>query len=116
MIDNATAPVSEFAQAQEFELLSPLDDRIVVLPDSAEERIGSMYVPDTAQQRPARGTVVEVGPGVTKVHPGQRVLYGHFTGTEAMHGRAEVLLLREDDVYAIVHKVRRHPDGRVEYL
>jgi chaperonin GroES len=96
---------------QPLEVLEPFADRVVVRPDSAEEMIGSFYVPDVAQERPARGTVLAVGPGhrlddgsyvPLTVQPGDRVIYGHFTGAEAVYGREAVLVLREADLFAKV--------------
>lgn len=92
------------------DVLRPFGDRVVVLPDPPEDMIGSFYVPDTAQARPARGTVVAIGPHVsTAIRIGQRVLYGHFTGSGAMHGRAEVKLLREADLFAAIYPDNEAP-------
>lgn len=105
-------PESEFKiKAQPIEYLEPFGDRVVVRPDSPEEMMGSFYIPDVAQERPARGTVLAVGPGhrlddgtylPLPVKPGDRVIYGHFTGSEAVHNREEVLVLREADLFARV--------------
>lgn len=98
---------------QPVELLEPLGDRLVVRPDSPDEMIGSFYVPDVAQERPARGTVLAVGPGhrlddgtfvPLGVHVGDIVIYGHFTGSEAVHNRETVLVLREADLFARVQR------------
>lgn len=98
---------------QPVELLEPLGDRLVVRPDSPDEMIGSFYVPDAAQERPARGTVLAVGPGhrlddgtfvPLVVHVGDIVIYGHFTGSEAVHNRETVLVLREADLFARVQR------------
>lgn len=98
---------------QPIELLEPLGDRLVVHPDSPDEMIGSFYVPDVAQERPARGTVLAVGPGhrlddgtfvPPGVHVGDIVIYGHFTGSEAVHNRETVLVLREADLFARVQR------------
>jgi chaperonin GroES len=105
VIDQHPAPVPhpEYGTPT-VDVLVPFGDRVVVLPDPPEEMIGSFYVPDVAQQRPARGTVVAVGPDVPdSIRLGQRVLYGHFTGTEALHGRAEVILMRSADLYAAIY-------------
>lgn len=106
------ANVSEYQiKPRVIELLAPFGDRVVVRPDSAEEMIGSFYVPDTAQERPARGTVVAVGPGIRlddgSVLPmtakvGDVVIYGHFTGAEAVHNGEAVLILREEDLFSKV--------------
>lgn len=104
---NAIETASEFkVKPRTTELLLPLGDRVVVRPDDAEEMIGSFYVPDVAKERPARGTVMAVGPEVTAVAAGDRVLYGHYTGSEAVHEGAEVLVLRAEDLYCKVVQVQ----------
>jgi len=95
------APVSEF-KARPRDVLEPLFDRVVVLPDAAPDQIGSILVAETAQERPARGVVVAVGPDVKTVAVGDRVLYAHFTGADAEHDGQAVLVLQEPDVYAKV--------------
>lgn len=92
---------------REVEYIVPFGDRIVVLPDSPEELVGSLYVPDTAQERPARGTVLAIGPLVDKesIGEGMKVIYGHFTGSECMHGGKECLIMREADLYGGVRTV-----------
>lgn len=91
-------PASEF-KVRPRERLAPLFDRVVVQPDAAPDKIGSIVVADTAKERPAKGTVVAVGPDVTRVAVGDRVLYAHFTGSDAEHDGAAVLILQEPDVY-----------------
>lgn len=117
MIDQLTAPTPhpEYS-TRPLDVLVPFGDRLVVLPDPPEEMLGSFYVPDTAQQRPARGTVVAVGPDVPdEVRVGQRVLYGHFTGSEAQHGRATVLLLRAADLFAAIYPSTDAPPADLRY-
>jgi len=104
-IPHGGTPTSDFkVKPREVEYVDPLGDRIVVLPDAAEEMIGSFYVPDTAQERPARGTVLAIGPLVDKesIREGMRVIYGHFTGSECMHAGKECLVMREADLYGVV--------------
>ena len=102
----AEAPVSEFkVQPRTVEVLEPLADRLVVRPDPAAEMSGMLHVPDIAQERPARGTIIAIGPGVVDLAVGNRVLYGHFTGTETTHGGEEVLLMRQADVFARITTV-----------
>src|SRR5690625_5432002 len=71
--------------------IKPLGDRVVVKPEAAEEKTSSgLYIPDTAKEKPQRGTVVAVGPGRVEngtkidmsVSEGDTVLYGKYAGTE----------------------------------
>src|SRR5690606_37900448 len=87
--------------------IKPLADRVVVAPAAAEERTaGGLIIPDTAKEKPQRGTVVAVGTG-TKDEPitvkvGDAVLYGKYAGTEITVDGTEYLIMRESDIYAIV--------------
>lgn len=91
--------------------IKPLADRVVVAPlESTEEKVGSIYIPDTAKEKPQEGEVVAVGPGRTedgKVVPmavkvGDRVLYGKYAGTEIKKDGKDYLIVRESDILAIV--------------
>jgi chaperonin GroES len=92
--------------------LQPLHDRIVVEAAAKEERTsGGIILPDTAQEKPARGTVLAVGPGKTldngkkapvDVKVGDVVLYGKYSGTEVTVGGEDFVILRADDVLAVV--------------
>ncbi|MFP6766871.1 MAG: co-chaperone GroES [Planctomycetaceae bacterium] len=92
--------------------LNPLDDRIVIEPLSAEETTaGGIVLPDAAQEKPQRGTVVAVGPGrllesgdrvAVAVVVGDEVLYGKFGGMDIEVDGAEVKILRESDILAKV--------------
>lgn len=95
--------------------LKPLDDRIVVKPNDAEERTASgLVIPDTAQEKPQQGTVLAVGPGrwsddIGKHSPldikvGDTVLYSKYGGTEVTHEGDDLLILTSRDVLAIVSK------------
>ena len=87
--------------------IKPLADRVIVAPAAAEERTaGGLIIPDTAKEKPQRGTVVAVGTG-TKDEPitvkvGDAVLYGKYAGTEITVDGTEYLIMRESDIYAIV--------------
>ena len=91
--------------------IKPLGDRVVIKPlDAAEEKVGSIYIPDTAKEKPQQGTVEAVGPGRTEsgkliapeVKVGDKVLYGKYSGTEIKHDGKEFLIIRESDILAIV--------------
>ncbi|MBL8065766.1 MAG: co-chaperone GroES [Chthonomonadaceae bacterium] len=92
--------------------LQPLHDRIVVEPAAHEEvSAGGIILPDSAKEKPMRGTVLATGPGKTldsgKTSPvdvkvGDVVLYGKYSGTEVTVGGEDYVILRNDDVLGIV--------------
>lgn len=92
--------------------IKPLGDRVLIKPlAEKEEKIGNIYIPDTAKEKPNEGEVVAVGPGkVTddgktvpmQVKVGQKVLYGKYSGTEIKEGGQEYLIVRESDILAII--------------
>lgn len=95
--------------------LKPLDDRIVVRPNEAEERTASgLVIPDTAKEKPQQGTVLAVGPGrwsddegehfPLDVKEGDTVLYSKYGGTEVTVNGEDLLILTSRDVLAIVVK------------
>ena len=92
--------------------LAPLGDRIIVKPLDAEEKTKSgLVLPDTAKEKPQEGKVIAVGTGKLledgtvkklEVRSGDRVLYGKYAGTEVTLNEEDYLILREDDVLAVV--------------
>ncbi|MCA0397415.1 MAG: co-chaperone GroES [Bacteroidetes bacterium] len=87
--------------------ITPLHDRVVVKPAPAEEKTaGGIIIPDTAKEKPQRGTVVAAGPGKkdepTLVKVGDTVLYGKYAGTELQLDGGDYLIMRESDILAIV--------------
>ena len=87
--------------------IRPLSDRVLVEPAQAEEMTaGGIYIPDTAKEKPQKGTVVAVGPGTkenpTTVKEGDMVLYGKYSGTELSVEGKDYLMMRESDILAIV--------------
>ena len=92
--------------------IRPLDDRIVVEPLDAEETTaGGIVLPDAAQEKPQRGTVVAVGPGKLldsgnrgelSVTVGDEVIYGKYGGSDIEVDGDEVKILRESDILAKV--------------
>ena len=92
--------------------LQPVGDRIVVKPlDQAEKTKSGLVLPDTAKEKPQEGKVLSVGSGrllddgtvkKLEVKTGDRVLYGKYTGTEVRINEEDYLILREDDVLAVV--------------
>jgi len=94
--------------------IRPLDDRVVVEPIEAEEKTaGGIVLPDSAKERPQRGTVIAVGPGKLldngkrgelSVSVGDEVIYGKYGGTDIKINGDEVKILRESDILAKVMK------------
>jgi len=91
--------------------IKPLGDRVLVEPKrESEEKIGSLYVPDTAKEKPQEGKVIEVGQGKyedgklvpLEVKVGDNVLYGKYSGTEVKQGGHEYLIIRESDILAVI--------------
>jgi len=87
--------------------IKPLADRVVVQPSAADEKTaGGIIIPDTAKEKPQRGTVVAVGPGKKdepiSVKEGDAVLYGKYAGTEISVDGNDYLILRESDILAII--------------
>lgn len=91
--------------------IKPLGDRVVVRPEEAEEKTQSgLYIPDTAKEKPQRGTIVSVGPGRVEdgkkidmsVGEGDTVLYGKYSGTEINLDGEDLLIMRESDILGII--------------
>lgn len=91
--------------------IQPLGDRVLVKPDVAEEKTASgLFIPDTAKEKPQRGTVVSVGGGKfengTKidmtVKAGDKVLYGKYSGTELTFDGQEYMIMRESDILGVL--------------
>lgn len=90
--------------------LVPLGDRVVLKRDAAEDTTaGGIVLPDSAKDKPQRGTVIAVGEGHTKsdgtkialsVKEGDSVLFSSYGGDEISHGDEDYLLLRESDILA----------------
>lgn len=87
--------------------IKPLADRVIIEPSAAEEKTaGGIIIPDTAKEKPSKGTVVAVGPG-TKDNPitvkvGDKVLYGKYAGTEISFEDKDFMIMRESDIVAII--------------
>jgi chaperonin GroES len=87
--------------------IKPLADRVIIEPAAAEEKTASgIIIPDTAKEKPQKGTVLAAGPG-KKDEPmtlkaGDVVLYGKYSGTEINIDGANYLIMRESDVLAII--------------
>ena len=87
--------------------VTPLHDRVIVKADAAEEKSsGGIIIPDTAKEKPQRGTVIAAGPGKKDepviIKAGNTVLYGKYAGTEIQIDGQDYLIMRESDILAIV--------------
>jgi chaperonin GroES len=88
-------------------IIKPLADRVLVEPAAAETKTSSgIIIPDSAKEKPQKGTIVAVGAG-TKENPitvsvGDSVLYGKYAGTELQHEGKDYLIMKESDLLAIV--------------
>lgn len=87
--------------------IKPLADRVLIEPAPAEEKTaGGIFIPDTAKEKPQKGTVVAVGPGKkdepTTVKDGDVVLYGKYSGTEIQVEGKDYLMMRESDILAVI--------------
>ena len=87
--------------------ITPLADRVVVEPAAAEETTASgIIIPDTAKEKPQKGSIVAVGSGKKDepltVKVGDAVLYGKYAGTEITIDGKDYLIMRESDIFAVV--------------
>ena len=87
--------------------ITPRADRVIVEPAAAETKTASgLIIPDTAQEKPQKGTVVAVGTGKKDepmtVKVGDTVLYGKYAGTEFKYEGSDYLIMREADILAII--------------
>ncbi|SOE23659.1 chaperonin GroES [Spirosomataceae bacterium TFI 002] len=87
--------------------VKPLADRVLVEAAPAEEKTAfGIIIPDSAKEKPQKGTVIAVGPGKVDepmtVKVGDSILYGKYSGTELVVEGKEFLIMRESDIYAIV--------------
>jgi chaperonin GroES len=90
----------------------PLHDRVVVRRLEADEKTkGGIIIPDTAKEKPQEGEVVAVGPGgrdeagklvPLDVKPGNRVLFGKWSGTEVKLNGEELLIMKESDIMGVI--------------
>jgi chaperonin GroES len=94
------------------QMLQPLNDRVLVKPDVAPERTpGGILLPDTAKEKPVKGTVIATGPGLLDkngvcqplcVKVGDVVLYGKYSGNELERDGETLIMLHENEIFAKV--------------
>ncbi len=92
--------------------LRPLHDRVIVKRLEEEEKtVGGIIIPDTAKEKPIKGEVIAVGPGrltddgkriEMSVKVGDKVMFSKYAGTEVKINGEEYLIMREDDIVAII--------------
>lgn len=89
--------------------LAPLHDRVIIqrLPEE-EKTAGGIIIPDSAKERPMRGTVVAAGPGTDKVKmqvkKGDVVLFAKYAGTEFKMDGEECVIMRQEEILAVIEK------------
>lgn len=87
--------------------ITPLADRVVILPTAAEEvTLGGIIIPDSAKEKPLKGTVKAVGKGTKDeemvLKEGDQVLFGKYAGTEIELEGEKYLIMRQSDVLAVI--------------
>jgi chaperonin GroES len=90
----------------------PLQDRVLLRRvDQEEKTAGGIIIPDTAKEKPMQGEVIAVGPGARDetgklqpldVKPGDRVLFGKWSGTEVKMDGEELLIMKESDIMGVI--------------
>ena len=98
-------------------MLKPLGDRIIAKAVEAEQTTaGGIVLPDSAQEKPLEAKVIAVGPGSQlssgkktpmDVKPGEKIIYGKYAGTEIKVGVEEYIILRQEDVLAILEDKKK---------
>src|SRR5262245_46723837 len=101
----------------------PLHDRIIVQRlEEGEQKIGGIIIPDTAKEKPQQGKVIAAGNGKTKddgtrvpldVKAGDLILFGKYSGQEIKLDGEEYLIMREDDVLAVIEGTTSNKSVRV---
>ena len=93
----------------------PLHDRVVVRRTEEEDRTkGGIIIPDTVKEKPQQGEIVAVGPGARDetgavqpldVKPGDRVLFGKWSGTEVKIDGQDLLIMKENDILGVLEGI-----------
>ena len=93
-------------------MIRPLYDRVVVRRIKEGEKIGLLYVPEQAKEKPAEGEVLAVGTGRSlsntaalaplDVKVGERVMFGKYAGTEIEYDGEKLVMLREEEILAVI--------------
>lgn len=93
--------------------VEPLGDRVIVEIALSPDRVGLIFLPDARDEKPQEGVVRSVGPDVGDLRPGDRVIFGRYSGTDVQLGPVRssaptVVILAEQDVLARLHPGRTH--------
>ena len=98
--------------------IRPIHDRIIIQRlDEGEQKVGGIIIPDTAKEKPQQGKVIAAGSGTTNddgkripldVTAGDTILFGKYSGQEVKLDGEEYLIMKEDDVLAIIDGGTRH--------
>ena len=95
--------------------IRPLHDRVIIrrIEESSNQTAGGLFIPDTAKEKPQEGEVIAVGEGKYKddgtrqtldVNPGDRVLFGKYSGSEIKLDGEEYLIMREEEILGIISR------------
>jgi chaperonin GroES len=87
--------------------IKPLADRVLIQPAAAEEKTASgIIIPDSAKEKPLKGSVIAVGKGTKDeemvVKVGDQVLYGKYAGTEIELDNEKYIIMRQSDILAVI--------------
>lgn len=85
----------------------PIGDRLLIIQDKADEKVGKIYLTEGAREKPYKGTVIKVGDGIdpekgSVFKPGDKVFYSKYAGTDLKIDGQEYLILKETEVYGIL--------------
>ena len=93
-------------------MIRPLHNRVIVQRfETAVDKVGLIYLPDAAKEKPNQGDVIAVGPGRTlsdgervpmEVTVGDKILFGKYSGTDVKVNGKELLIVREDEILGVV--------------
>ena len=95
----------------------PLHDRVLIRRlDEEEKSVGGIIIPDTAKEKPMEGDVISVGPGTRDdqgklvpldVKPGDRIVFGKWSGNELKVDGEELVIMRESDIMGVIENVKK---------
>ena len=95
----------------------PLQDRVLIRRlDEEEKSVGGIIIPDTAKEKPMEGDVISVGPGTRDdqgklvpldVKPGDRIVFGKWSGNELKVDGEELVIMRESDIMGVIENVKK---------
>ncbi len=85
--------------------IRPLKNKVLLKPEEVkEQKIGKLFIPDSAQEKKTIGDIIAVGPEVEGIKVNDQVLYSKYSGTEVELDGEKLIILEEDDVIAIIEK------------